>query len=71
MADRNTEAVFVFSPALAGFELSPDHPFKPERSRLTFEMCAERGLLTGGGVRIDEFGEPEEGLLETFTHPNT
>jgi acetoin utilization protein AcuC len=69
MADRNTEAVFEFSPALAGFELSPDHPFKPERARLTFEMCKERGLLTGGGVRIDEFGEPEEGLLETFHTP--
>jgi acetoin utilization protein AcuC len=69
MADRNTEAVFVFSPALAGFELSPDHPFKPERARLAFEMCEERGLLTGGGVRIDEFGEPEEGLLETFHIP--
>ena len=63
---RNTDAVFVYSPAFAGFELSPDHPFKPERARLAFEMCTARGLLAGDGVRLDRFDEPEEGLLETF-----
>ena len=63
------EAVFVYSPALAGFELSPDHPFKPERARRTYEMCRGRGLLDGAGVRVDEFDEPEEGLLETFHDP--
>ena len=66
MADRNTDAVFVYSPAFAGFELSPDHPFKPERAKLTFEMCRDRGLLAGDGVCLDRFDEPEEGLLETF-----
>ncbi len=66
---RDTDAVFVYSPALAGFELSPDHPFKPERARLTFDMCADRGLLTGDGVRVEEFAEPEDGLLETFHTP--
>jgi len=66
---RDTDAVFVYSPALARFELSPDHPFKPERARLTFEMCADRGLLAGNGVRVVQFAEPEEGLLETFHTP--
>jgi len=64
-----SEAVFVYSPALAGFELSPDHPFKPERARLTFELCGSRGLLEGDGVRAETFDEPEEGLLETFHDP--
>jgi len=62
----NAGAVFVYSPALARFELSPDHPFKPERARLTFEMCADRGLLAGSGVRVDEFDEWEAGLLESW-----
>jgi acetoin utilization protein AcuC len=66
----NTDAVFVYSPVLAGFELSPDHPFRPERARLTFEMCRDRGLLAGDGVRLDRFDEPEEGLLETFHAPD-
>jgi acetoin utilization protein AcuC len=61
-----SEAVFVYSPRLAGFELSPDHPFKPERARLTYELCGRRGLLEGDGVRVETFEEPEEGLLETF-----
>ncbi len=60
------DAVFVYSPALAGFELSPDHPFKPERAKRTFEMCGDRGLLEGDGVRVDEFDSPEEGLLERW-----
>jgi acetoin utilization protein AcuC len=64
-----SDAVFVYSPALAGFELSPDHPFKPERARLTYEMCESRGLLEGAGVGVDIFDEPEEGLLETFHDP--
>jgi acetoin utilization protein AcuC len=66
---RDSDAVFVYSPELAGFELSPDHPFKPARARLAYEMCGERGLLTGEGVRSDIFSEPEEGLLETFHAP--
>ena len=59
-------AVFVRSSRLWRFVLSPDHPFKPERSELAYDMCASRGLLSGPGVRVEEIEQPEEGLLETF-----
>jgi acetoin utilization protein AcuC len=65
-SEGKSGAVFIYSPSLAGFELSPDHPFKPERARLAFEMCGDRGLLSGDGVEVEEFDEPEEGLLEMY-----
>lgn len=36
---------FVYDPALAGFELSPDHPFKPLRFELTRTLLESCGLL--------------------------
>ncbi len=62
-------AVFIHTPSLAGFELSPDHPFKPDRWRDVYEMCASRGLLTGPGVRVETVEEPMEGLLERYHAP--
>jgi acetoin utilization protein AcuC len=67
--EEQVEAVFVYSRELAGFELSPDHPFKPERARLTYDMCSRRGLLEGEGVRLEQVDAAEEGLLGRFHDP--
>ena len=37
---------FVYDPQLAGFELAPDHPFKPLRFEITRSLLAAVGLLT-------------------------
>ncbi len=59
-------ARFIYSSELAGFELSPDHPFKPARARLALEMCRSRGLFEGSAAVVEEFSEPEKGLLERW-----
>ena len=36
---------FVYDPELAGFELAPDHPFKPLRFEITRTLLMAVGLL--------------------------
>jgi len=67
--DPKADAVFVHSSRLGSFELSPDHPFKPERAESAYRLCRSKGLLDGAGVRVAEIEEPEEGLLERFHTP--
>jgi len=68
-AGARGDAVFVHSAPLGRFVLSPEHPFKPERAERTYQLCRQRGLLDGPGVRVEEIDEVEEGLLETFHTP--
>jgi len=42
---RGRATRFVYDPALAGFELAPDHPFKPLRFELTRTLLMATGLL--------------------------
>jgi len=41
---------FVYDPDLAGFELAPDHPFKPLRIELTRSLLSEVGLLSEADI---------------------
>src|SRR5690606_4386844 len=43
---------FVYDPALAGFELAPDHPFKPLRFELTRTLLSAAGLLAADDLVI-------------------
>ena len=62
-------AVFIASSKLGSFEFSPEHPFKPERVRRVYEMCARRGLFTPENVTVINVEEAEEGVLERFHTP--
>ncbi len=53
---------FVHSPALAAFELAPEHPFKPVRLELTRSLLESTGLLTAAEVVAPQ-PLPEEALL--------
>ena len=48
MSSRTTR--FIYDPALAGFELSPDHPFKPVRFELTRTLLSATGQLSDENV---------------------
>ena len=41
---------FVYDPALAGFELSSEHPFKPLRYQLTHDLLLASGVLSADEV---------------------
>ena len=67
--EETVRSVFIQSDALGGFSFSEDHPFKPERIRLVYRMCSERGLLSGDDVEVESVEEGEPGVLERFhTH---
>jgi acetoin utilization protein AcuC len=45
-------AAFVYSPELAAAELRPDHPLKPFRARICFELLEQRGVFRDGRARL-------------------
>ncbi len=59
---------FVHDPALAGFELSSSHPFKPVRLELTRTLLADSGLLADTEVVAPD--ELPEGLLARVHDPD-
>lgn len=58
---------FVFDPALAGFELSSEHPFKPLRYELTHDLLRASGLLTTAEVVSP--AAPDEAALLSVHDP--
>ncbi|HSG27051.1 MAG TPA: acetoin utilization protein AcuC [Candidatus Krumholzibacterium sp.] len=69
MSGRTGGAVFINSRRLGEFEFTPEHPFKPERTRLVYELCMRRGLFSAPDVRVEQVETPEEGVLERFHTP--
>ena len=61
-------SVFIYSPRFNDFEISKDHPFKPYRARMVYELCYRYGLFDQPGIRIVEpdFAK-EEDLLGFHT----
>jgi acetoin utilization protein AcuC len=64
--EEPARSVFIGSDALGSYSFSEDHPFKPERIRLVYRMCSERGLFSGAGIGIEEVEEGEPDVLERF-----
>jgi acetoin utilization protein AcuC len=60
------QTVFINSERLANFRFSEEHPFNPERVRLVYRMCLERGFLSQRGVRVESIEEGTPGVLERF-----
>jgi acetoin utilization protein AcuC len=60
------DAVFVNSDRLGAFRFSEEHPFKPERVKLVYRMCQERGFLSGRGIKVENIEEGIPGVLERF-----
>ena len=63
---ESVRTVFIDSERLGGVRFSEEHPFKPERVRLVYEMCRERGLLSDAGVRVERVESEIPGVLERF-----
>jgi acetoin utilization protein AcuC len=63
-----TKTAFVYSPKMAQYELSPDHPLRPERLALTFELASEYGLFTGDSRLVEPIPAEESDIL-TFHTP--
>lgn len=63
---KGKKAVFVNSESLGNYSFGPEHPFKPERIRRTYELCRSRGLFDAPAVGVMEVEEPEEGVLKRF-----
>jgi acetoin utilization protein AcuC len=44
----NVNSILVYSPALAAYDLGPDHPLRPERYTLAVELMEAYGLVPDG-----------------------
>lgn len=61
-------AAIVYSPALASAVLRPDHPLKPVRARLCYELLQRSGVLDDPGVRVvPPLPATEEDVLRVHT----
>jgi acetoin utilization protein AcuC len=66
---QRLKAAFIHAPRLADFQISPDHPFKPERGLWVYRMCGERGLFADPKVEVVTVEEADYRLLERFHTP--
>jgi acetoin utilization protein AcuC len=48
-------AAFVYAPALAEAELSPDHPLKPARARACYDLLTSEGAFEGDRAAVFPF----------------
>lgn len=60
---------FVYDPALAGYELSPDHPFRPERLELTRTLLEACDVLPAAAMAgVDPLTERELARVHATTY---
>lgn len=45
------DVAFAYTPALDGYNLGPDHPFRPERVSRAVSLMEEHGLIAEGALR--------------------
>ncbi|MFH0964598.1 MAG: acetoin utilization protein AcuC [Planctomycetota bacterium] len=46
------KAVFIHGAELERFRYPPEHPFRPERAAMTFQLAQSMGLLSGEGIEL-------------------
>jgi len=66
---QKTGSVFVYSDELARFDFGEDHPFKPERSAKTFELCNRYGVMHQPWMKIVKPESIDSSLLTIFHEP--
>jgi len=60
------ESVFLYSSRCNEIEIGEDHPFKPYRAKLVYELCYRYGLFDHPGIKIMDAGCAEEEVLLGF-----
>ena len=43
---------YIYSDGMSDFELSPEHPYRPERSERTFELCDKYDLIDRDWISV-------------------
>ncbi len=54
---------------MARFEFGPEHPFKPERAKVTMDLCNRYGVLNYPWMNIEEPRAADPALLQLFHEP--
>ena len=62
-------SIFVYSEELARFDFGNDHPFKPERSSKTYELCNRYGVMNHPWMSILRPDSIDIQLLDLFHEP--
>ncbi|MBN1846967.1 MAG: acetoin utilization protein AcuC [Deltaproteobacteria bacterium] len=59
-------SLFVYSDELAWFDFGTDHPFKPERSAKTYELCNRYALMHQPWMKILKPESIEDNMIHLF-----
>ena len=62
------KTAFVYTERMASYNLGPEHPLRPERLRLAYELASEYGLF-GGDSQLVEPEPAEEADILSFHDP--
>jgi acetoin utilization protein AcuC len=62
-------SVFYYSDEMGRFDFGPDHPFKPERATITYDLCNRYGVLNYPWMIVQEPKEVDPALLTLFHEP--
>jgi len=60
------KTAFIHSDKFEQYELGPNHPFKPIRSKLVYDLCNKHGLLDHPWIRVEEPIELDVTTLAAF-----
>jgi acetoin utilization protein AcuC len=60
------KSAFIHSGEFEKYELSPHHPFKPARSKATYDLCAKFHLFSRDWIEVVEPGPLDAGTMALF-----
>lgn len=63
-------SIVYYSDEMGRFEFGPDHPFKPERAKVTVDLCNRYGVLNYPWMAVEEPKPVDQGLLSLFHDPD-
>jgi acetoin utilization protein AcuC len=64
------KSIFVYSHDMARFDFGPDHPFKPERSAKTYDLCNRYGVMNYPWMKVLQPQPIAPDLLTLFHEPD-
>jgi acetoin utilization protein AcuC len=66
---QHPTSVFYYSDEMGRFDFGPDHPFKPERATITYDLCNRYGVLNYPWMVVQEPRPVDPSLLSLFHEP--
>ena len=60
------KSVFIYTSVFDTYSLSSDHPFKPFKATMVYELCYRYGLFDHPWITVFEPKPSEEGVMASY-----